>query len=274
MNRLIKEPMVITSRNNARLARARKVRDGKEADEIFVEGRRVVDEVIRSSAKLVECIIADGLAETEFGKQMSFRLDRNNVPVLRVSDSLFKSVSDTVHSQGIALIAKRPVTGREVIERSLSAERPTTIVCLFEINDPSNLGSVFRTAEAAGVTGVVLSKGSADAFSAKAVRAGMGSSVRVPVWDQADLIDAIRWARDRRIQVIAADVDAEHSYTQIDWRRPSMIVFGSEAHGLGKIFVEMADETVTIPMRNGVESLNLAVSSGIILFESVRQRTA
>src|SRR5262245_7891612 len=117
MNRSIKEPLVITSRNNPRLAHVRKVRDGKEAGEIFVEGRRVVGEVIRSSAKLVECIIADGFAETEFGKNVRFRLDHNNVPVLRVSDNLFKSISDTVHSQGIALIAKRPATGREVVER-------------------------------------------------------------------------------------------------------------------------------------------------------------
>lgn len=269
----MKEPIVITSRNNPRLARVRKVRDGNVPDEIFIEGRRVVGEVMRSSAKLIECVIADELAETSFGKNIQFWLSRKNVSTLKVSDGLFKSVSDTVQSQGIALIVGRPATGQEIVGRSLTKERPTLIVCLQETNDPSNVGAVFRTAEAAGASGVVLSKGSADAFSPKAMRAGMGSNVRVPLWDQADLGDAIKWARQLRIRVIAADIDGEQSYARIDWRKPSMIILGSEAHGLGQMFLEMADEIVTIPMKNGVESLNLAVSAGIILFEAVRQNS-
>lgn len=271
MNTPVKESIVITSRSNPRLARVRKVRDGKVPDEIFVEGRRVVGEVVRSSAGLIECVMAEQLAQTGFGKNLRTRLDRQNVPTLIVSNALFKSVSDTIHSQGIALIGRRPANGREVLERSISKQRPTLIVCLYEANDPSNIGAVFRTAEAAGATGLITTKRSADPFSAKAIRAGMGSNVRVPLWDQAELGDAIKWARERRIKVIAADIEGEKRYTEVDWRKPIMIVFGSEAHGLDRMFLEMADCVATIPMKNGVESMNLAVSAGIILFEAVRQ---
>jgi len=241
--------------------------------EIFVEGRRVVEEVIRSSTGLIECVMADEFAQSEFGGRIGSRLHRDGVPVILVSGSTFKSVSDTIHSQGLALIAARPLTGPDVIENAISKERQALLVCLSAANDPSNVGAVLRTAEAAGVTGVILSKGSADAFSAKAIRAGMGSNVRVPIWENADIADAIKWARERRIHVIAADGEAKHSYAAIDWRKQSMIIFGSEAHGLDRQFLEMADEVVSIPMKNDVESLNLAVSAGIILFEAVRQNS-
>ncbi|MGD9561183.1 MAG: TrmH family RNA methyltransferase [Pyrinomonadaceae bacterium] len=265
---------IITSRNNPRLARIRKVRDGKAQNEIFVEGRRVVEEVARSSAKVIECVISDEFAESESGQRIRTRLAHDGVPILKVSASLFKSVSDTVHAQGIALIAGRPLTGRKIIEDAFTDDRTTLVVCLSEVSDPSNVGAVFRTAEAAGVTGVALSKGSADAFSAKAVRAGMGSNLRVPTWDNADLADTINWALGHRMKVIAADINGELSYSRIDWRKPSMVVFGSEARGLDPAFLAIADKTVTIPMNNGVESLNLAVSAGIILFEAVRQNSS
>lgn len=267
------EPIIITSRTNPRLVRIRKVRDGKVPGEIFVEGRRVVEEVIRSSTRLVECAMSDEFAESEFGGQVRNRLHGDGVPVLTVSDSLFKSVSDTVHSQGVALIAARPRTGRDEIEKAIAKDRQALIICLSAANDPSNVGAVLRTAEAAGAAAVILSKGSADAFSSKAIRSGMGSNVRVPVWENADIADVIKWAREHRIRVIAADGEAEQNYAAIDWRGPSMIIFGSEAHGLERKFLEMADEVVTIPMKNGVESLNLAVSAGIILFEAVRQHS-
>lgn len=269
----MREPIVITSRNNPRLARVRKVRDGKVPDEIFVEGRRVVDEVIRSKARLIECVIAEGVAESEFGKLVRSRLAQSDVQALLISDALFKSVSDTVNSQGIVLIAARPSSGREILDGVIGREGPTLVVCLHETNDPSNLGAVLRTAEAAGAAGVVISTGSADPFSAKALRAGMGSNVRLPIWDHVDLADAISWARGRGIKVIAADVDGEQSYVSMDWRGKCMLVLGSEAHGLERSFLESADEVVTIPMKNRVESLNLAVSAGIILFEAVRQQS-
>ena len=144
---------------------------------------------------------------------------------------------------------------------------------LNEVNDPSNLGAVFRTADAAGVAGIVVSKGSADVFSPKALRAAMGASLRIPLWENADFVDVILWSRTNGLRTTAADIGGEIEYTQIDWKLPRMVVFGSEAHGLSREALEIIDETMMISMQNGVESLNLAVSAGIILFEAVRQKS-
>ena len=143
---------------------------------------------------------------------------------------------------------------------------------LKEINNPSNLGAIVRTAEAAGAIGVIVSKGSADVFSPKALRSAMGSSFRLPVWENAEFSEVLGWAKVHDLVTVAADILGTSSYTDIDWRIPSLLIFGSEAHGLGELELAAIDKTVLIPMENGVESLNLAVSAGIILFEARRQK--
>jgi TrmH family RNA methyltransferase len=197
-----------------------------------------------------------------------------NIPIVETPDRLFSTLADTVNSQGVILIAKRPETRSGLQKRSGSESNSDLFVFLQETNDPSNLGAVLRTAEAAGVTGVIISGGSVDAFSPKALRAGMGATFRVPIWDSAEFSDCIAWTNENGIQTIAADISGTKSYSDVDWLKPSLVVFGSEANGLSKAEIDLADEVVIIPMQNGVESLNLAVSSGIILFEALRQKLA
>lgn len=267
------EPTVISSRQNARLVRARKVRDGKLPHEIFVEGARLVSEVLRSNVRVLECFITDEMASTPLGQAVNGTLEVAGIPIVRLSVDLFRTISDTVHSQGIALIASRPETGRRVLGQAFRAVGAGPVVLLHEASDPSNVGAVCRTAEAAGAAGLILTHGSADAFSAKALRAGMGSNVRLPVWDQADVAGSIDWARSQGLRVVAADVNARESYAAIDWQKPNIVMFGSEAHGLDRSVSKLADDVITIPMKNGVESLNLAVSVGIVLFEALRQNS-
>ncbi len=267
------EPITITSRQNARLIHARKVRDGKIPDEIFVEGMRVVAEALRSEVRVRQCFVTDELAGTDLGKAVSERLASDGGQLVRIPEDLFRSVSDTVRSQGIALIAQRPETGREVVERSLERDGKDHVVLLFEANDPSNVGAVCRVAEAAGAGGLILTRGSADAFSAKALRAGMGSNLRLAVWDQAVLADTIAWARSKGLRIVATDTSAKTCYSSLNWKNPSLVIFGSEAHGLEGSIIALADDVIAIPMQNGVESLNLAVSAGIVLFEALRQNS-
>jgi len=101
----------------------------------------------------------------------------------------------------------------------------------------------------------------------------MGSTFRVPIWDGATLRECVTWTRENGIQAIASDISGRRSYSEIDWLRSSLLVCGSEPNGLNREDLELADDVVIIPMENGVESLNLAVSTGIILFEAVRQRS-
>lgn len=263
----------ITSRSNERLAHARKVRDGKVTDQIFIEGLRLAEEALRSRTNLLEGFVTPKFAGSQRTNELVDELARRKVRLSEVDDTVFKTVSDTVNSQGIILLAERPATGLSEIRDALKSNRPKIVLFLYEINDPSNLGAIFRTAEAAGVSGLVLSKGSADAFSPKTLRAAMGSNLRLPIWPQAEVTECVNWAHDAGIRIVATDISGQQSYTDFDWTHPSLLIFGSEAHGLSDEILKMARSVIKIPMKNGVESLNLAVSAGIILFEAVRQNS-
>jgi RNA methyltransferase, TrmH family len=130
-----------------------------------------------------------------------------------------------------------------------------------------------RTAEAAGAAGLVISQKSADVFSPKALRSAMGASFRMPVCENATFEEVIALANEQKMVVVAADISGSISYTMLDWSKPSMIVFGSEAHGLSGDELRLVNTKISIPMENHVESLNLAVSAGIILFEAKRQNS-
>jgi RNA methyltransferase, TrmH family len=264
----------ISSRDNAKLVTARKVRDGRIKGSIFIEGLRLAEEAVRSALNIENGFAKSDFGDTQRGRELLDSLHRSNVAIAEVPDRLFDSIADTKNSQGIILIAERPGNGRSRIEEDLRSRDPALVVFLSEINDPANLGAVFRTAEAAGVTGIIVSSRSADVFSSKAVRSAMGASFRLPVWENADFADAIEWARQHGLRTGAADTASAIDHTQFDWTGRILVVFGSEANGLSTEQLEMVDETMCIPMQNGVESLNLAVASGIILFEAIRQRTS
>ncbi len=99
----------------------------------------------------------------------------------------------------------------------------------------------------------------------------MGASLRLPIWEGADLFEILDWARGKNLTSVCADVNAKKSYLETDWTKPRLLIFGSEAHGLSAEEKEAIEESLLIPMENGVESLNLAVSCGVILFEAKRQ---
>ena len=259
----------ITSRDNQRLVNARKVRDGHDKSRLFIEGRRLVDEALISKIAIDECFYVEDFRDTELLSTVAAKAPK----IVEVSQRLLRSIADTDNSQGIILIAERPNNGAAAIEDALTARRPIVPIVLFlkEINSPSNLGAVLRTAEAAGIAGVVVSKNSADVYSSKSLRAAMGASFRVPIWDGAAFDEVLVWSKKLGLKSTAADIGAVISYTQIDWRVPRLVVFGSEAHGLTASELTTIDEHLKIPMESGVESLNLAVSAGVILFEARRQ---
>ena len=255
----------ITSRENRRLVAARKVRDGRAPEQIFIEGKRLVQEAVRSNIEIDECFISD-----DFGDQgILDAIAGRKASVAELPERIFSTIADTKQPQGVIAIARHPKTGREMI--AVTEGKLPLIVFLDEINNPSNLGAILRTAEAAGVAAVIISRGSADAFSPKALRGAMGSSFRVPIWDNADYGEVLDWAREGQFSVCATVADSAAAYSSIDWKKPRLLIFGSEAHGLSAEQLKAVDETLAIPMAENVESLNLAVAAGIIFFEARRQ---
>ncbi|HVF31227.1 MAG TPA: RNA methyltransferase [Pyrinomonadaceae bacterium] len=257
----------ITSRDNDRIKSARRVRDGKVEDKIFLEGLRLVTEAVRSRTRIDSLYVSsDARAAVEELVNVA-----GTKVVYEVSDSIFQSLADTTTAQGIIAIADRPTAGRDEIARGLESSAIRVVVFLDRINNPSNLGAVLRTVEAAGAAGVIVSTGSADAYSPKALRSAMGSSLRLALWTDANFDDAVAWAKGIGLASTAADIVATVDYTEVDWYKPRMLVLGSEASGLADEVREQMDELILIPMENKVESLNLAVACGVILFEAKRQ---
>lgn len=244
------------------------MRDGFVKDLVFVEGIRLAEEALRSNLKIFDIFYTEDFAETERGH--AFLENIRDLNFAEVSAKIFDSLADTKNSQGLILICEKPETGKNVIQAKLNYSFPL-LVLLHQINNPVNLGAILRTAEAANVAGVITTKNSADAFSPKALRGAMGASLRLALWTNADFFEVLNWAKENNFVSVCADINARKSFLEIDWRRPRLLIFGSEAHGLSAEEREKIDEILIVPMANGVESLNLAVSAGVILFEAKRQ---
>ncbi len=255
----------ITSRDNKKLKNVRKVRDGRVSKFIFIEGVRLAQEALKSDLKLSEVFVSESFYAA--GKSLLKKFDERQTYI--VPDKIFNSITATKSSQGIVLIAEKPENDRAKIESKFyHRNQRTHLILLHEINNPSNLGAILRTAEAAGVAGIITTKHSATVFSNKALRSAMGAGFRLPVWENAEFGEVINWAKSNDLKTVCADINAEKSYQEIDWSENFLIVFGSEAHGLKTPERNLVDESIFIPMENDVESLNLAVACGIILFEA------
>lgn len=254
---------VITSRDNANLKLARAVRDGRESDLIFIEGRRLFDEVLGSDLVIELILTSSDVSETQTLAELP---TTQRSKIVKVASRLFDSVADTANTQGIIALAKKPQADLDAVSGHLT-------VLLHEVNNPSNLGAVVRTVEAAGASGLITTAGSADAFSPKALRASMGSAFRLPIVERVEFDAAIEWAGKQGMIITASDISAKVKYFDVDWTRPGMMIFGFEAHGLDEGKLASIQEKILIPMENEVESLNLAVSCGIVLFEAKRQRS-
>lgn len=268
MNRLPQ----IASRDNQRLTRARRIRDGRALGMMFIEGKRLVIEALRSDTGVEDAFVSSKFADSRENADIIEKLCRATTFVFEIPDRIFGTIAGTENSQGIIVLANQPKADRILIEKRLaSAVYLPLIVYLSEINNPSNLGAVVRTAEAANVAGIFVSDKSADPFSPKALRAAMGSSFRVPIIREVPLSDSTIWGRERGLDLIGTSGDSCNTYDSIDWTKPSMVYFGSEGHGLPDSFTSSLNDNIRIPMANDVESLNIAVSAGIVLFEACRQ---
>ncbi len=265
----------ITSRENQKLKLARKVRDGHTKELIFVEGLRLAEEVLRSELRVNEVFISESFENDARSTILLSSFQQKQTAVSEVSDRIFQSIADTKTSQGIVLICQKPQTDKQSFESqfSQSTGKLPLVVALHQINNPSNLGAILRSGEAVNVAGIIISANSADVFSPKSLRASMGAGFRLNIWTNAGFDEILNWARENDLISTAADINAEKKYVEIDWNRPRLLIFGSEAHGLSAEERKKIDEHLVIPMENGVESLNLAVSCGIILFEAKRQTT-
>ena len=184
-----------------------------------------------------------------------------------VSDSVFAHVSDTNTPQGILAIVRQP---DYAFENLLQADR-TRLLVLEDIQDPGNLGTMFRTGEGAGLTGIIMTRETVDLFSPKTVRATMGSIYRMPFYVTEDLTDTLHALREAGIHTYAAHLSGEKYYDELDFTGPTAFLIGNEGNGLKKETADLADTYLKIPMEGQLDSLNAAMAAGILVYEAHRQ---
>jgi len=264
------QPETITSRDNSLLRHVRAVRDGRVYDQIFVEGMRLCEEALASGLKIGAVIFSDEIARKEKPAWLIEKLSTASDRLVSVSEKLLTYISYSKTSQGILLLALRPETS----ENQFAAKQKETslIVIMHRINNPVNVGAILRTSEATGVTGAIATENAADPFSPKALRGAMGAAFRLPVWYRPTYAQALEWCAQRGIKTVCADLDAQKNYTEFDWTAPCALILGPETAGLSRAEIAAADDAVRIPMHEPVESLNVSVATGVLLYEAARQR--
>jgi TrmH family RNA methyltransferase len=254
---------MITSVQNSKIqlvrALLRRPRERREAQAFVAEGVRLVDEALTVGWPFRFVLFGETLSAR--GQDLVKGLEAKGIETEKVADTLLDSISETENSQGILAVLDYQ---RLPIPQSLSF-----VLILDSIRDPGNLGTLLRTAAAAGVQVVFLPPETADAFAPKVVRAGMGAHFRLPIlsltWNE------IR-ARTHGLAIYLAEMEGAISCWEADFSRPLALIVGGEAEGASQAGRELADQQVYIPMPGGSESINASVAGGVLIFEIVRQR--
>jgi len=185
-----------------------------------------------------------------------------------VTDSVFKEVSDTKSPQGImGTVKKVPYC----LEELLTAPN-ACLLLLEDIRDPGNMGTMLRTAEGAGITGIISSSSSVDIYNPKVIRATMGSIYRVPFYQAEDFYGTLKAVKGQNIAIFAAHLSGIPYDTEGSFRSKCAFLIGNEANGLTDKAADMADKRIKIPMCGKVESLNAAIAAAILMYEVARQR--
>lgn len=184
-----------------------------------------------------------------------------------VSSKVMKEISDTITPQGVvAIVEKITFDFKEIL-----AQPECRLIFLEDLRDPGNLGTIIRTAEGAGITGIILSKESADVYNPKVVRSTMGSIFRIPHIYVEDFHSALKEAQSKNITLYATHLNGNQYFDEVEYSTKAGIIIGNEANGIKEETAEMADCLVKIPMCGKVESLNAAVASSIMMYELYRQ---
>lgn len=259
---------MITSSENPKLRYVRHLERGSfraREGRLVLEGSRLIQDALDAGAVPAFALVAGSPEAQARNTALRARLETRAVPVFDVDPRLWADLAQTEASQGVLAVLPVPV---------LPLPAGLGLVLIVDgLRDPGNLGTLLRTAAAAGVDLVLLAPGTVDATNPKVVRAAMGAHFRVAVraadWEG---IAAIVRASPHPPAVWIAEAGGASDYTVVDWTAPSVLVVGGEAQGPSPDARALAEGTLRIPMAGGVESLNAATAAAVILFEARRQR--
>lgn len=233
----------------------------REEQAFVVEGIRMFREVPKE--RLVRTYVSESFLEKEENRKVLA-----DISYEVMSDKVFATVSDTQTPQGVLCVVRQK---EYALEEMLKKEHPHLMI-LENLQDPGNLGTIFRTAEGAGVDGIIMSSDTVDIYNPKTVRSTMGALYRMPFAYEKDLDEVLRKVKEKGIAVYAAHLKGKQEYYREDYTKGCAFLIGNEGNGLSDHLSEQADTYIRIPMEGQVESLNAAVAAAILMYEVKRQR--
>lgn len=257
---------MITSASNGKIKMIQNLRKKskfrREEKLFIIEGIRLFEETPKHLLK--EVYVSENAENMQKDRLIGVKYEV-------VSDNIFASVSDTQTPQGILAVVHQPECSPEKI---LSAENPLLLI-LEDLQDPGNLGTILRTAEGAGVTGILMTKGCVDIYNPKVVRSTMGSIYRMPfayLENEEEFFRIFRQLKEKNIVSYGAALMESQDYDMYSYEKGTAFVIGNEGNGLTKTALSLCEKHVKIPMCGQLESLNAAVASSVLMYEAFRQR--
>jgi len=227
----------------------------------IAEGEKIVREAL--NAGLVKTVV--------MREDFKGGFDREDTAFVFMSGSLFSKIAQTETSQGILAIVEEPKFDRSTFLKAISASDGKVLV-LDRLQDPGNIGTIIRTADAAGYAGLIVMKGCGDIFSPKVIRAAAGSLMRLPVYKAENEEEALSILSDANKVIIGTTPEDGVAYDKADWSGGVALIIGNEGNGLSETFKAATHKNVKIPMNKEVDSLNAAVAAGILIYESIKER--
>jgi TrmH family RNA methyltransferase len=275
----------LTSKENKTIRTVHQLKHRKYREQLglfLAEGPNLIDEALKCMANIRFVVYNEEDTAEDHGRKSTTeiqtlltRLQEAGVPLYEVDRKLFCGLSDTEAPQGIlAVIGKKAID--TTVFFGLSADedhRHGNFLVLDRVQDPGNLGTMLRTADAAGYQGVILMKGCGDIFAPKVVRATAGSIFRLPALYIDEPEQAIVLLKQQHKKMICTMPKGPDNYFDIPMDRDCAVIIGNEGSGICEAFAKAADHQVRIPMAGSVDSLNASVAAGILLYESVRQQS-
>ena len=253
--------IMITTNQNKQVKRILKLkksaRERRKEKLFIVEGIRMFEEIPED--RLYKTYVTEEFLEAHR------ELFQKKNPEL-VSSQIMKELSDTMTPQGVLALVKIREFHMEQLARN-----DALLLVLENLQDPGNLGTILRTGEGAGVTGIIMSRDTVDIYNPKVIRSTMGSIFRVPFVYADDMNEVIRFLKKNQITTYAAHLDGTN-YTKEDYNKGTAFFIGNEGNGLSRELTRAADHMIRIPMNGKVESLNAAMAAGLLMYEARRQR--
>ena len=261
----------ISSRQNPIVRTFRELADNPDptGERILLDGAHLVQDAHAAGAVFEVLVVAASQlrAPTEEGT-LALALEQSDVDVIAADDKVFTALSPVKTPSGLIAIARRKVSAPAII----CGHPRAFVVTGVDVQDPGNVGSMLRAAEAGGASGAFVCGASANPFAWKALRGSMGSALRLPVVAGMTSESVLNCVKSAGLRMIAAVPRGGESPDEIDWRGPIALFVGGEGTGLGDDIIAASDARVTIPMAVTVESLNIAVATGILIYAARRQR--